>query len=392
MARRSRRTPSGHTILVVDDDEGILTSVRALLEREGHEVLAASSGPRALELFKESDVHLILVDYLMPRMTGADLIREIRGFDPLVQIILHTGYAGERPPRQMLAELDIQGYHDKTRGPTDLLLWVDVGLKAHGLVRTLHERERLQAELVANVSHEFRTPLNVISGYADLLSDGEFGELEEQGKFPLNRIQEACRNLGHLVDDFLRYARLQARVEQVCPAQIETAGLVEEMERLAGVLVDAEKIRFRLDATRAPEVIFTDPVKLRTILRNLLTNAAKFTDEGEIELGFAPSSSGGLSIYVRDTGPGIPSEACEVIFEPFRQLDGSMTRAHGGIGLGLALSRKLAYLLGGELHVTSELGQGSIFTLILPPQVLEPRESPPAEPARAESGRASNWA
>src|SRR5438552_1583516 len=111
MARKSSMPPSGHTILVVDDQEEVLISARRLLEREGHHVLTAESGARALELFKECDVHLLLVDYFMPRMTGEQLIREIRKFDPYVQIILQTGYAGDKPARQMMAELEIQGYH-----------------------------------------------------------------------------------------------------------------------------------------------------------------------------------------------------------------------------------------------------------------------------------------
>ena len=124
MARKRQRPRSGCTILVVDDQREALTSVRDLLEREGHQVLTADSGARALEIFKQHEIHLILVDYFMPGMTGEQLIRAIRSFDQYVQIILQTGYAGEKPARVMMAELDIQGYHDKTEGPEKLLLWM----------------------------------------------------------------------------------------------------------------------------------------------------------------------------------------------------------------------------------------------------------------------------
>ena len=133
-------------------------------------------------MFKAHDIHLLLVDYFMPGMTGEELIREIRRFDPYVQIILQTGYSGEKPASQMMAELDIQGYHDKADGPDKLLLWVDVGLKAHRLIsRSARARARCSSELVANVSHELRTPLHIIGGYTELLLDGEFGALPETG-------------------------------------------------------------------------------------------------------------------------------------------------------------------------------------------------------------------
>ncbi len=385
MARRSQRPKTGSTILVVDDDEGILASVRTLLEREGHEVQTAASGAEALEVLRHTDVHLLLVDYFMPRMTGAQLIQEIRGFDPIVQIVLQTGYSGEKPPREMLADLDIQGYHDKGRGPSELMVWVDVALKAHRRLRELKERERLQAELVANVSHEFRTPLNIIGGYTELLSGGEFGPLGDDASTVLARVQEACRNLSELVGDFLRYARVEARVEEVGEARLETVELAAEMERFASVLLDQGKlVRLSVDTSGAPSTIHTDGVKLRTILRNLLTNAAKFTEKGGIEVRFTENDTGGLSISVADTGPGIPADATESIFEPFRQLDGSSTRSHGGVGLGLALSRKLARLIGADLVVESVLGEGSTFVLTLPPE--SPSRDAPAASMEATPG------
>lgn len=369
MARRSRPEPSGFTILVVDDQESILHSTQALLEREGHSVLIAESGFQALTRLRESAVQLLLVDYFMPRMNGAELIKEIRLFEPSVQIILQTGYAGEKPPRQMLAELDIQGYHDKGRGPDDLLMWVDIALKSHRLLHRLAERERLQAELVANVSHEFRTPLNVIGGYTELVLAGDFGELQAEGIRSLQRVQVACHDLSELVSDFLRYARVEARVEEVHSKWIQTVELAGEMERLAGVLLEAKDVDFGVEIDGAPREFRTDSVKLKTILRNLVTNAAKFTAEGSIRMRFARDPFG-LAVSVVDTGPGIPADSLELVFEPFRQLNGSMTRSHGGIGLGLALSRKLAKLLGGDLTVASEVGKGSVFTLRLPRSVL----------------------
>ena len=140
MARkRASVKPSGFTILVVDDKEEVLSSIRPLLEREGHIVLTAGDGPEAINIFKENQIHLMLLDYFMPKMTGESVVEEIRRFDQEAQIVLQTGYAGEKPPREMLKRLAIQGYHDKVEGAEKLLLWVDVSLKAYAQTQELRD-------------------------------------------------------------------------------------------------------------------------------------------------------------------------------------------------------------------------------------------------------------
>ena len=139
MARKStsKREGTGRSILLVDDSLEILESTKALLLREGHTVLVADNGPDALAILRREDVELLLLDYFMPGMTGEEVVLELRKFNTRVQIVLQTGYASERPPREMLSRLDIQGYCDKSEGPEELLLWVDVGLKFAKQVRTL---------------------------------------------------------------------------------------------------------------------------------------------------------------------------------------------------------------------------------------------------------------
>ena len=365
MPRKIQRRSTGQCILVVDDQEEMLLSVQSLLEREGHRVLIAGSGARALELFKENEIQLLLVDYFMPRMNGGELVREIRQFDPFVQIILQTGYGGEKPASEMMRELDIQGYHDKSDGPEKLLLWVDVGLKAHRLITRLRERERLQSELIANMSHELRTPLHIIGGYTDLLLQSEFGDLPEEARRALSRVATATRNLSEMVSDLLRYGKLEAKIHEGTPRWMKMEDIAAELERLAALLLEDKPVRFSVDVGDAPAGVTTDPVKLTAILRNLVTNAVKFTEEGEIEVRVRRAGDR-LRFSVRDTGIGIAPELRRVVFEPFRQADGSATREHSGIGLGLALSLKLARVLGGDSEMRSSVGSGSTFTLVLP--------------------------
>jgi two-component system, cell cycle response regulator len=143
MARlRQAAAATGRTLLVIDDNREYLASTRRLLTREGHAVHGVESPIEALELLRSRSVDLVVVDYFMPEMTGAELVRELRAFDPLAQVVLQTGYASEQPPRDLLAELGIQGYFDKNEGPDKLLLWVEVGLRAAVAAQQL-ERTRV---------------------------------------------------------------------------------------------------------------------------------------------------------------------------------------------------------------------------------------------------------
>ncbi len=365
MARRHQRTDSGHVVLVVDDQVEALSSMRRLLEDEGHRVLTAANGEEALVLLREHEVHLLLVDYVMPRMSGAELVQRVRAADPYVQIVLQTGYAGERPPREILTALDIQGYHEKGDDPERLLMFVDVGLKTHRLMTRLRERERLHGEMVANCSHEFRTPLNIIAGYAEMFADGAFGRMPAEGERVVRSMLEATQGLSHLVDDFLAFARVEAGIATVASSPVDLDELVRELERLATDLLAERPVALRVDTIGAPEVIVTDGVKVRTVLRNLVNNAAKFTSEGSITIRVTADGPG-VRFDVTDTGCGIQPHEISAIFEPFRQLDGSWTRTAGGVGLGLALARRLAGLLEAELEVRSEPGVGSTFSLRLP--------------------------
>lgn len=131
MARKkSPKISSGYTLLVVDDDRDYLLSTSILLEREGHTIITCDNGNEALAILKKEPIDLVLLDYFMPGMTGEEVIIKLREFNQQVQVILQTGYASEKPPREMLKRLDIQGYYNKTDGPDDLLLWTEVGLKA----------------------------------------------------------------------------------------------------------------------------------------------------------------------------------------------------------------------------------------------------------------------
>ena len=165
MTRKTRtEQSSGYTILLTDDNLDYLQVTRRLLEREGHTVLTASSGPEALTLLRSSKIDLLLLDYYMPGMTGEQVVTELRLFNPYVQIILQTGYASEQPPRALLRRLDIQGYYDKSEGPDKLLLWTEVGLKSAYVIQLLH-KSRQGLRYILDVTPD----MHKIQSLADLL-------------------------------------------------------------------------------------------------------------------------------------------------------------------------------------------------------------------------------
>jgi signal transduction histidine kinase len=373
---RRQVKPSGRTVLVVDDQVDTLVSVRMLLEREGHRVLTAESGAAALALLAREPVQVMLVDYFMPVMNGEELIARVREGESAVQILLQTGYAGEKPPREMLRRLAIQGYHDKSDGPERLLLWVDVALKAYDHVSQLHIAARLKTELLANVSHEFRTPLNVIVGYVDLLGEGSFGTCPEEAIPVIDKIRGNAAYLLELVEEFLDLSKLEAGAMTVHCEAVPLLPFLRELGEWFALLVRQKPVEFIIDLPTTLPPVAAESAKLRVVIQNLLSNAEKFTREGEIRLSAAALEGGRVAIRVTDTGPGIAAEHYEAIFDIFHQL-GTHDGQKKGVGLGLALARRFARMMGGDITVESDVGRGSTFTVVLPVALTSGAASPP---------------
>jgi PAS domain S-box-containing protein len=225
---------------------------------------------------------------------------------------------------------------------------------------------RAKSEFLAVMSHELRTPLNAISGYTDILEMGIHGPVTEAQRQALGRIQKSQRHLLGLINEVLNYARLESGAVRY---EIEDVRVREEFaaaEALIAPQIRAEELTLTVEDCAAELAVRADPEKLRQILINLLSNAAKFTDPGgRIELGCDVRAER-VHVWVRDTGIGIPPDKLEAIFEPFVQVRSDLTRIHEGTGLGLAISRDLARGMGGDLTAESIPGEGSTFTLHLP--------------------------
>ncbi|MET8140150.1 HAMP domain-containing protein [Sphaerisporangium sp. NPDC005288] len=253
--------------------------------------------------------------------------------------------------------------------------------------RTLEERaeqlavsSRYKTEFLANMSHELRTPLNSLLVLAKLLSENAEGNLTAKQVEFARTIHGAGSALLQLINDILDLSKVEAGRMDIHPQQLSLPKLVEYVEATFAPLAQDKGLSFTVEVDPAvPENLHTDEQRLQQVLRNLLSNAVKFTPKGEVRLNISRADDGVpyidrtlrdndeiLSFSVVDTGIGIAPEKLEMIFEAFRQADGTTSRKYGGTGLGLSICREIARLLGGEIHARSEAGHGSTFTLHLP--------------------------
>lgn len=236
-----------------------------------------------------------------------------------------------------------------------------------GRIGEAEESKRLKDEFVANMSHELRTPLNSILGYAYLLLEGQTGKLEEPQQNAVEKIHRSANVLLHLINDLLDLSELKLGRAEIFIAPDDAVSIAHRAAESVGQSADNVTFSIESDAEEVP--ITTDGEKAVKILHNLISNAFKFTNEGSVTVRVRrvdDDPTPFVEWMVSDTGIGIPPGQLEAVFDEFRQVDGSSTRLYGGTGLGLALSRRLAELLGGRILVESELNEGSRFTLQLP--------------------------
>jgi signal transduction histidine kinase len=228
-----------------------------------------------------------------------------------------------------------------------------------------------KSAFLATMSHELRTPLNAIIGYGELLSDGIPGPISEAQHVQLERIRASAHHLLALIDQVLTLSRLEAGREPVNWELVSLASVLDQATTLASPLADRKRLTLRVLAPESPVTFESDAIKVTQILVNLLGNAVRFTDRGDIVMS-ARAEPGGVVIEVRDTGIGIAEPNLERVFDPFWQVEQVHTRRVGGSGLGLSVCRRLARLLGGDVTVTSTLGEGSTFAVRIADRRLSP--------------------
>jgi len=400
-------------VLIVEDSPTEALLARLVLEREGYQVNLASDGKEGLTVAAEEQPDLIILDTILPRMSGYEAYQRLR-VDPktadIPVLMLLTETEPTDMPRRLGRGLDtyiakpyappllLAGVEEATNNATTFadqaavqLACLDVTDRIQAEEEIKRYREELQrarqkveeakrarGDFLANMSHELRTPLYGFMGTIDLVLDT--GLTPEQRDY-LNTAKTSADALLAIVSDILEFTEIEAGQLSLEERRFDLWATVEQTAEMIAQHAQEKGLEFSYGvAPDVPRALAGDPKRLRQVLSNLVSNAVKFTERGKVALWVEVEADRGeeveLHCLVRDTGIGIPEDKQEAIFEAFQQADASATRQYGGIGLRLDISRRLVRLMGGRLWVESEMGKGSTFhftvTLKRPEEGLQP--------------------
>jgi signal transduction histidine kinase len=366
-------------ILVVDDEPDVELLINQQFRRQiraGEFTFSfARDGEQALTVLQnDAGFDLMLLDINMPVMDGLTLLARLPELQAQVRAIIVSAY-GDMP--NIRAAMN-RGAFDFVLKPIDMVDLQATIRKALDNIAKLREieRRRLAAErarsnlshFLANMSHELRTPLNAIIGLTEMMvtNAARFGT--EKAQEPLQRVNRAGTHLLGLINQVLDLSKIEAGKLELNPQTVQLASLIKDVISTAEQLAEQNKNRLIVDAQENLGALTVDPMRLRQILLNLLSNACKFTKAGEVALRVKRVVNGGnwVELAVSDTGIGMTAEQQAKLFAEFSQAEATTAQRFGGTGLGLAISRKLARVMGGDVTATSEPGKGSVFTIRLP--------------------------
>src|SRR5690349_3723555 len=291
----------------------------------------------------------------LAQVTPADPLGEIRAQNQELLTALQEGRERQQEVERLNQELA-----ETNRGV--LALYAELDEKAADLARA----SELKSRFLSNISHELRTPLNAILNISALLIDHVDGPLNSEQERQVRFVRSAALSLSEMVNDLLDLARIEAGRSIVRPATFTVADLFAGLRGMFRAITPTERVALVIEEPGELPGLATDEGKLSQILRNLISNALKFTEQGEVRVTATGEPDGRVTFVVADTGIGIAPEDQERIFEEFSQLPGPLQRRTKGSGLGLPLCRRLAQALGGSVRVESSVGAGSRFYLALP--------------------------
>jgi two-component system sensor histidine kinase/response regulator len=369
------------SILVIDDEAGIREGCRRALTPLGYCVDVAPTGATGLRKLREGAFDLVLLDLMMPGMSGIEALDHIHEIDPDIVVIIITGYATVEAAVKTIKK----GAYDFISKPftsDDLILVVNQGLEhrrltletrrlrtieeeAKGLARAKQELEKLDAmksRFMLTVAHELRAPLGAIQGYLGLVLDGYAGEDEQE---MLQSAHQRCGELLDVIHDLLILAQMKERATDVKKTTVSVADVLEEVVSLLKAQAEQKEVTFRLEISSRPEML-ANRENLKQLWTNLISNAVKYTPAGGTVVASVDERDGHVVGTVSDTGMGIPADDMPRIFDEFYRTKGAKEIDPHGTGLGLPIVKAIIETYGGTIDVDSSPGEGTTFTFSLP--------------------------
>lgn len=392
-----------YTILIVDDEQVVIEQNVLLLELEGYKIISTNDGKEAIEMVKKGGIDIILLDFFMPGITGEQVVEEIRKFNDEVVIILQTGYAGEKPPLEMLEKLNIQGYHDKTEGTDKLLLWVAAGTRACAQMRDLKrafeevalahetiksirenqarliEQERLASlgQLIGGISHNLKTPIMSISGGLEAIKDlaKEYDESIDDTSVTKEDHHEISKEIDNWADKLKPYCAYMTDIITAVKDQAVNLGTysdstfdIDEMIKKIEILMKHELkygyCKLNMDIQVDTSLRIKGAINnLIQVFNNLISNAIQAYEGkgGDIDFKILKDDDN-VEFIVKDYAKGMPEEVKTKLFK-------EMITTKGSKGTGLGVYTSYSSIKGnfsGDMWFESEEGRGTEFHIVVP--------------------------
>ncbi len=366
------------SLLYVDDEESNLRIFKNTFRRKFN-IYTATSAREGMKILDNNEIDLVLSDQRMPEMTGVEFLRYTLNKHPKPNRILITGYSDLEAIENAINHARIFQYIPKPWNEEHLMKVIDDALRIYQLEKENEEQkqelirakdkaeasDRLKTEFINNLSHEIRTPMNGIIGFSNLLNKANLSE--EKKEEYVRIIQNSGRRLLKIIDNILEISQLGTKQVGVKIEKIKLNNFCNDLHSIFSIEAGKKEIPLYLHLGQKNDevIISSDGTKLSSILSQLLENALKFTEKGRIDFGYEIINDE-LHFYVKDTGRGIKPENFEEVFKKFVQEYKEQPDAVGGLGLGLAIAKEHAEIIGGKLSIESEPGKGAKFSLMLP--------------------------
>ena len=399
-------------VLIVDDEKDIRDLLRTTLERRQYKPIEVATGKACLKLLSSLTPDVILLDYKLPDISGMDVLKHIRETLPDIGIVLMTAYGDEDLAIHAIEE-HVDAYIRKPFMVESMLSIVTqtlersrIKLERNQLVaqlresnrevmknyamldhanRRLRELDQLKSEFLANVGHELRTPLNSIIGFAELLLQGYSGPLNENQYRQLTMVLNSGNHLLRVLNDVIEVSMLNAGQVTLKNEYVQFSTILDDVLQELHHKAEQKHLQLQLNIEQSLPDCLCSREKIKLVLYNLLDNSIKFSSSGDITISalrastlppddsrkahideYLATDADILLVSVADQGIGIEQENFTILFDEFRQVDGSLTREYNGTGLGLAISRKLVELYGGAIWLESQVGAGATFYFTVP--------------------------